>query len=92
MKFDGAGRKGNRMAKIKEKLEAAIGYECPKCGNEEIELKQSYCQICGEPLEWNEGGDIIPEQKRLTPYERTRRAVYATGNKWAMENFEATHN
>ena len=27
-----------------------------------------------------------------TPQERTRAKVYATGNKWAMENFNATHN
>ena len=27
----------------------------------------------------------------MTPYERTRAAVYATGNKWAIENFHATH-
>ena len=25
------------------------------------------------------------------PYTRTRNAVYATGNKWAIENFNATH-
>lgn len=31
-------------------------------------------------------------QRTETPYERTRRMVYATGNKWAIENFEATHN
>jgi hypothetical protein len=31
-------------------------------------------------------------RRRLSPYERTRAAVYATGNKWAIENFEATHN
>lgn len=30
--------------------------------------------------------------QRMTPYERTRAAVYATGNKWAIENFNATHN
>ena len=29
-------------------------YECPECGNDEIELGQSYCQICGEPIEWKE--------------------------------------
>ncbi len=29
-------------------------YECPVCGNEEIELGQGYCQICGEPLDWTE--------------------------------------
>jgi len=27
-----------------------------------------------------------------TPQERTRAKVQATGNKWAMENFNATHN
>lgn len=25
------------------------------------------------------------------PFERTREKVYATGNKWAKENFDATH-
>jgi hypothetical protein len=33
----------------------------------------------------------IPERKQ-TPYGRTRAAVYATGNQWAIENFHATHN
>lgn len=27
----------------------------------------------------------------LSPYERCRNAVYATGNRWAIENFNATH-
>ena len=27
----------------------------------------------------------------MSHYERTRNAVYATGNKWAIENFNATH-
>lgn len=31
------------------------------------------------------------EVRRQTPYERTKAAVYATGNKWAIENFNATH-
>lgn len=29
-------------------------YECPECENDEIELGQNVCQICGEPLEWIE--------------------------------------
>lgn len=29
--------------------------------------------------------------RRASVYERTRALVYATGNKWAIENFEATH-
>ena len=32
------------------------------------------------------------ESRRETPYERTKREVYATGNKWAIENFHATHD
>ena len=30
--------------------------------------------------------------KPLSPYERTRAQVMVTGNKWAMENFNATHS
>lgn len=33
-----------------------------------------------------------PNSKKPSHQERTRAAVYATGNKWAIENFEATHN
>lgn len=28
----------------------------------------------------------------MSPYERTKAQVYATGNKWAIENFHATHD
>ena len=31
-------------------------------------------------------------QRPMDPQERTRASVYATGNKWAIENFEATQN
>ena len=31
------------------------------------------------------------KKRRLNSYERTRNAVYATGNKWAIENFHDTH-
>jgi hypothetical protein len=30
-------------------------------------------------------------RKNPSPYERTKNEVYATGNKWAIENFNATH-
>lgn len=41
------------MAKfILEPGPCVSGFECPICGNDEIELGQLYCQICGEPLEW----------------------------------------
>lgn len=47
-------RNGSKMAEIKIEQGHGIIYECPECGNEEIELGQNYCQICGEPLEWVE--------------------------------------
>ena len=31
------------------------------------------------------------KQVKISLYEKNRRAVYATGNKWAIENFNATH-
>ena len=39
---------------------------------------------------------IIEETEAVSPppprpYERTRAAVYAAGNRWAIENFNATH-
>lgn len=32
------------------------------------------------------------EPRRESLYDRTKREVYATGNKWAIENFHATHD
>lgn len=37
-------------------------------------------------------GNNKQTERRPTPYERTRAQVYATGNKWAIENFHATHD
>lgn len=68
---------------------------CPKCGKEFERLlalsrtdnKTMICDKCGtmEALDSLPHGDI-------TPQERTKIAVATTGNKWAMENFNATHN
>lgn len=33
----------------------------------------------------------IKRYTRSTPFERQEAAVYATGNKWAIENWNATH-
>jgi len=38
------------------------------------------------------GSNESSHRQHETPYERTKRAVYATGNKWAIENFHATHD
>lgn len=61
---------------------------CGKCRSKEIDYlgnDRCYCYRCGSE---QESRDEIIE----SPYERTRRAVYATGNRWAIENFNATHN
>lgn len=41
------------MAEIKMDQKIS-GYECPECGNDDIELGQSFCRDCGEPIEWKE--------------------------------------
>ena len=38
-----------------------------------------------------EGAGRTGKVQRHDPYQKTKAAVYATGNKWAIENFEATH-
>lgn len=55
------------MAKIKIREERSLfGYMCPICENEDLELGQYYCQICGEAIEWIDdqpaaGYPIIPD-------------------------------
>lgn len=41
---------------------------------------------CGD---YERDNSFVPSYQ--TPYERTRAQVYATGNKWAIENWNATH-
>ncbi|MCD8150569.1 MAG: hypothetical protein LUE92_13635 [Clostridiales bacterium] len=68
---------------------------CPKCGRQFERLlalsrtdnKTMICDECGVA----EALDSMP-RGALTPQERTKIMVAATGNKWAMENFNATHS
>ena len=60
---------------------------CAHCGSSDIEYlgrDRCYCNKCD--VERSTKEKVIE-----TPYERTRRAVYATCNRHAIENFEATH-
>ena len=63
---------------------------CSECGSTKIEFidgthfEKCFCENCGKETS-------VQEKYVFTPYERTRNAVYATGNKWAIENFNATH-
>ena len=69
---------------------------CPTCGKEYERLlalsrrdnETRICDRCGimEALE------DYAKIRAPTPQERTKAEVYATGNKWAIENFEATHS
>lgn len=60
---------------------------CSYCGSDDIEyLGHDRCD-CSECQRERDTREIVVE----SPFERTRRAVYATGNRWAIENFEATH-
>lgn len=67
---------------------------CPLCGRaydeppalSRVDNQTEICPRCG----MMEALAAMP--RRETPQERTRRAVYATGNRWAIENFEATHH
>lgn len=82
--------KCKEVAMLKEGLRI-----CPRCGRKFERLlalsrkdnKTMICDECGTM----EALDSVPHGI-LTPQERTRIAVAATGNKWAMENFNATHN
>lgn len=62
--------------------------------------KTMICDECGIKEALYDAGitENNPKRKQIlnavhkaSPYERTRAQVYATGNKWAIENFEATH-
>lgn len=81
--------------------------KCPKCKEEKgrllalsrIDNKTMICDECGTKEALDAAGLLEDSSTRKeilkasrTPYERTRRQVYATGNKWAIENFNATHN
>ena len=62
---------------------------CPKCRKpytgrpalSRVDNKTDICPDCG-----------MNDRKRIDPAERTRRLVQSTGNRWAMENFNATHS
>ena len=72
--------------------------KCPMCGGESERLlalsrkdnKTMICDTCGQQEAWSAFIASRPIS-RPSHYERTRAQVYATGNRWAIENFEATH-
>ena len=80
--------------------------KCPLCGQEYDRLlalsrrdnKTMICDDCGIIEALDDAGfadnivkETVDQIRRLSPQERTRAAVYGSGNKWAIENFNATH-
>ena len=74
---------------------------CPICSTKEalkaagFEEEDSMFKSVVETVEkaykdHDQTGHRITRQ-RLSPYEKTRAQVEATGNRWAIENFYATH-
>ena len=60
---------------------------CGKCGSDDIDYlgnDRCYCRKCNAE---NDSRDRYIE----SPFERAQSAVYATGNRWAIENWNATH-
>lgn len=60
---------------------------CAVCKSEEVdylERETCYCFKCGKVRDYS-------QRFIETPQERLKRQVYATGNKWAIENWKATH-
>ncbi len=72
---------------------------CPRCKKEYDRLlalsrkdnETMICDRCGVEEALETFGNFW-KRRRDTPYERTKAQVHATGNKWAIENFEATHS
>ena len=60
---------------------------CSKCKSSDVKYlgrDKCFCNVCR-----TEQGTV--DRYIESPYERTRRKVYETGNRWAIENFNATH-
>lgn len=73
--------------------------KCCICGKKFVEFGNNPYPVKSEGRCCDECNTtyVIPARlaefsKKTTPYEKTKREVYATGNKWAIENFHLTHD
>ena len=66
-----------------------VPMRCKACGkvDNECYMKHTesgtFCESCYK--------ERTRSERRPSPYERTKSMVYATGNKWAIENWNSTH-
>lgn len=61
--------------------------ECPHCGD-----RLDPGEICDCRKAPRKETPPEPRLRPMRPYDRVRAQVYATGNRWAKENFHATHD
>lgn len=69
-----------------------INFDVTECPDEEPVPEEPEPEQDEENLPEKPEPEPKEVKPRISPYERTRAAVYATGNRWAIENFNATHN
>ena len=61
--------------------------QCAKCQSRNLKYlgkERWYCNNCQQETQ-------TVTKYFESPFERQERAVYATGNRWAIENWRATH-
>lgn len=62
--------------------------ECPYC---HCNLDPGEICDCHKRPQKKAEAQARPMTRPMSPYDRVRAQVHATGNRWAIENFEATH-
>ena len=66
-----------------------MNYQCGKCFK--IFSKIGECEACQKSHVTQEQENPEQYYRRPSMYEYRLAQVYATGNKWAIENWNATH-
>ena len=66
-------------------------HECPYCHCNLDPNEQCDCPESSRDRIPTQAPQIEPPMRRASPYERIQARVQATGNRWAIENFKATH-
>ena len=62
--------------------------ECPHC-----HCNLDPGEVCDCPRKEEDVRTAVARPVRpMRPYERVKAQVYASGNRWAIENFHATHD
>lgn len=63
---------------------------CPECGTKESLDAAGLCE--GSAVRESILKEMYDSRGKKTPADRTRDSVVASGNKWAIKNYNATHN